>query len=294
MSENLLTVVASVVEVFGLIAVAWIYARRLRPDLTGTLRLGMNIFVPCLAFSSILDSRIEGREFAIAGAATLIQIGSGLLIGSIFLRLIGWKDRRELLMPIAFVNSANLPFPLLLANFGTEGLSRGVLCYTVTNLALFSVGIFLLHGGARMREAIREPALWATVLAGILKALHLEPPEMAMRVPRLAGMAAVPIMLFLFGDALARTRLTSLREAAFATALRYASGAGGLVVALWLLRPEGLLRKVLILYALLPPAVINVVLTQKAGRNAEIVASTILLATLKSVLLLPALLAAMR
>jgi predicted permease len=48
-----------------------------------------------------------------------------------------------------------------------------------------------------------------------------------------------------------------------------------------------MLRKILILYALLPSAVVNVVLTQKAGRDAEAVASSILLATLISVVALP-------
>jgi hypothetical protein len=128
-----------------------------------------------------LDSRIEAREFAVASAATIIQIGTGLLIGWIFLRMVGWGERRELLLPVAFVNSANLPFPLLLANFGTEGLSLGVLCYTVTNLMIFSAGIMILHGGGRMREALREPALWATIAAGVLRIAHVQPPEMVMR-----------------------------------------------------------------------------------------------------------------
>ena len=91
----------------------------------------------------------------------------------------------------------------------------------------------------------------------------------------------------LFGYALSHTRLTSLRTAAVATVLRYASGAVGLAITLTLLHPEGMLRKILILYALLPSAVVNVILTQKAGRDAESVASTILVATLVSVALLP-------
>ncbi len=291
MNENLRTVLSSVVEVFGVVAIAWLYARRLRPDLASMLRLGMHIFVPCLTFSAIIDSRIEARELMAVTVATLIQIGSGLLIGWIGLRMVGWRDRRELLLPIAFVNSANLPFPLLLANFGTEGLSLGVLSYTVTNLAIFTVGILILHGGGKAREALREPALWATIAAVALRVLHVQPPEIVMRVPRLAGAAGVPVMLFLFGDSLSRARLTSVRPAAAAMLLRYASGAAGLAVTLILLRPEGLLRKVLFLYALLPSAMVNVVLAQKAGRDAESVSSAVLLTTLAGIVILPLLLA---
>lgn len=294
MSQDLLVVLASVVEVFGLIAVAFAYSRRYRLDLASATRIAMDIFIPCLAFTAIMDSKIDAREVALASTATLIQIGSGLLLGWIVLRIIGWGDRRELLLPISFVNSANLPFPLLLANFGPEGLSRGVLCYMVTNLTIFSVGILLLHGGGRIREAVKEPALWATVAAAVLRIAHVQPPDALMRIPRLAGLAAVPLMLVLFGDALARTRFTSARPAVTATLLRYATGAVGLAVTLAVLRPEGLLRKILILYALLPSAVVNVVLAQRAGRDAGAVASAVLLATLVSVLLLPILLAAVR
>ena len=81
--------------------------------------------------------------------------------------------------------------------------------------------------------------------------------------------------------------MTSLKTAAVAVILRYVSGAVALAITLALLRPEGMLRKILILYALLPSAVVNVILTQKAGRDAESVASAILLATLVSVILLP-------
>lgn len=291
MNDNLRTVLASVVEVFGLIAIAWIYVRRTRVDLSSAMHLGMDIFIPCLSFTAIMDSTIRARDAGLVTAATLIQIGAGLLIGWIGLRLIGWRQRRELLLPIAFVNSANLPFPLLLANFGNEGLSLGVLSYTVTNLAILTVGILILHGGGRTRQAFREPALWATVLAGVLKLGHIHPPEMLMRVPRLAGLAAVPLMLVLFGESLVSTKLTDTRTALVTTILRYVSGAAALAVTLLVLHPDGLTRKVLILYALLPAAMINVVLTQRAGRDSAAVASAVLLTTFVGVILLPVLLA---
>jgi predicted permease len=291
MGQNLQAVLPTVIEVFGLVAIAYLYARRVRFDAAPATRIGMDLLLPCLVFSAIMESRVDVREFGTVAAATLIQIAAGLLIGWIVLRLLGWQMRRELLMPIAFVNSANIPFPLLLANFGTEGLSRGVLCNMVTNLVIFTVGILLLHGAGRQRDALRQPALWATVLAALLRLLHIAPPDMIMRIPRLAGMAAIPLLLVLFGHALAEARLTAVRTAAVATLVRYLSGGVGLALTLWLLRPTGLLRQVLILYALLPSAMINVMLTQRAGRDARAVAAAVVLTTLVAVLLLPLILA---
>lgn len=291
MGTDLHTILVSSAAVFGLLGLSWAWARRRRPDLRGTLRVGMDLFVPCLAFTSILDSRIDAGAVAIAAGATAIQIGLGLAAGWALILLLGWRQKRELMMPIAFVNAANLPFPLLLANFGTDGLAIGVVCYTVMNLTVYPAGVLLLRERTELKRAFAEPALWATVAAGLLRLLHVRPPEVLMVGARLAAAGAVPIMLVLFGDALARTRLGSIRFAAPAVLVRFLSGALALWVTLRFLQPDGLLRQVLILYALLPPAMVNVILVQNAGRDEEATAATVLLGTLVAVILLPILLA---
>ena len=55
MPNHLSIVAGSVAEVFGLVAVSWVYCRRFRPDMSGVLRLTMHLFIPCLAFTAILD-----------------------------------------------------------------------------------------------------------------------------------------------------------------------------------------------------------------------------------------------
>lgn len=291
MGSDLRTILVSSAAVFGLLGLSWAWARRRRPDLRGTLRAGMDIFVPCLAFTSVLDSRIDATAVATAAGATAVQIGLGLLAGWALIGLAGWRQKRELLMPVAFVNAANLPFPLLLANFGTDGLAIGVVCYTVMNLTVYPAGVLLLRERSELKQAFREPALWATIAAGLLRLLQVRPPEVLMVGARLAAAGAVPVMLVLFGDALSRTRLGSIRFAAPAVLARYLSGALALWVTLRFLQPEGMLRQVLILYALLPPAMVNVILVQNAGRDEEATAATVLLGTLIAVVLLPVLLA---
>jgi malate permease and related proteins len=289
--ENLRTVLTSVLEVYGLVAAGWIYARKLRPDLSWTLKLCMQIFIPSLVFTAFMDSRIDSRSLVAAAGATVIQVACGLLLGGLLLRGIGWWHRRELLLPIAFVNSVNLPFPLLAANFGQDGISLGVVCNAVVNLFLFSAGIMILHGGGKMREALKEPTLWATLLGVILRLLQVHPPELVMKIPRAAGAAGLPLVLFLFGDSLARTRLTEARPALVALFARYLSGAAGIALTLWLFHPTGMLRVILVLYAFLPGAMMNAMLTQNAGRDEAAVSSAILLGTITSLAVLPAILA---
>lgn len=291
MNDNLRIVLGSVAEVFGVVLVAYLYSRRFKPDLDDAIKLVTWVLVPCLVFTAILGSAVQTDEVRDAVFATLLQLGVGLGIGWAVLRLVGWQERRELLLPITFVNSANLPFPLLLANFGSEALSYGVICFMVTSAAVFSVGLAILHGKSDLRATFREPVLWGTALALGCKAASFEPPDVVLRIPRLLGQAAVPMMLVLLGDSLSRIGLGSLREAGLIVALRFGTGALALWATLSWIRPEGVLRQVLILYALLPSAVINLVLARRAGRPAAGVASAVLLSTLASALLLPILLA---
>jgi malate permease and related proteins len=288
------TVIISSAGVFALLAASWIYARRMRPDLSATVRLGMHVFVPCLSFQAILDSRLTAAAFATAAGATAIQIGCGVVVGLVAVRLAGWRGRSEYVLPAAFVNAANLPFPLLLANFGPDGVSIGVVCYTVTNIAIYSLGIVLLHGKGQMKRALAEPALWATVAAGVLRLAGVRVPEAVLAPVRLAAAAAVPLMLVLFGDSLARASLSAMRPALVITAARYVGGAVALLVTLPLLKPTGLLRTVLVLYALLPPAMINVVLVRNAGRDDEGVAGAVLLGTILALVVIPLILALVR
>lgn len=296
MDPTLRMVLGSVVPVFGLIGLSFLLSRRFRPDLSTVLRLTTQLFIPCLIFSSVLQARVDPGDVRDAVLATVIQIATGLTLGGLAIRLLSsrfesWRGKRELLLPIAFVNSANLPFPIVLSTFGSEGLSYAVVCFLVTNFTIFTVGAALLQGGRKWKLALKEPALWATFLAFSLRLLEVGVPTELLGIPKLAGQAAVPLMLLLFGDALARTRMTSPSVAISAVLLRYATGAIALWISLTVLQPQGMLRSVLTLYALLPSAVVNVVLTQRAGKDAAAVASAVLATTLVALALVPWLLA---
>lgn len=290
MNESLRIVLGSVIEVFGLVGVAWAYSRRFQPNLEGALRLTTHVLIPCLIFTSIQSAALAAGDLWTTAAATGIQIATGLTVGAIALRLLGWGTRRELLLPIAFVNSANLPFPLLVANFGPDGMAHGVPCFMVTTSAVFSIGLAILHGKAQWRSVLTEPVLWATALGLLTRFATVEIPDLALRIPRLAAQAAVPMMLILLGDSLSKTKFTSAREASVLVALRYGSGVLAMFLSLFLLQPEGMTRKIVILYALLPSAVVNVVITRRAGKPVDAVASAVLLATLLSAAILPLLL----
>ena len=150
-NDNLATVLRSTTQVFGLLALSYLYCRRFRPDLTSTMKLAMHLFLPCLAFTAILDSKIDSSEAALAAGATCLQIGTGLLLGWIVLRALGWRDRRELLLPIASSTRPTSPSPSSSPISARWTLPRRHLLHGHQPDHLYRSGSLILHGGGRMR-----------------------------------------------------------------------------------------------------------------------------------------------
>jgi hypothetical protein len=288
------TVLLSAAQTFGVAALGFLYGRLRGPETRGLTDVTMTLFVPALALTAIMDAEIEAARLGQAALAVLVIMAVAFVGGFLVLRLAGMGRYRGLLLPIVIVNSANLPFPLLEANFGPEGLSLGILCYVTTNVVVFTLGIAWMAGRARPDLLLREPAFLATVLAVGFKLVGLRLPAAVAAPLRLAGQGAIPAMLAILGQTLAGVSLGRLRVVWVAVALRYLLGLAGALVAIAVVAPQGLLRGILLFYGLLPSAVVTTVLARRYDRDAELVASTVLVTTLLAVPILPLVLALLR
>lgn len=288
------SVLISAAQTFGVVALGYIYGRLKGPGAKELTEVTMAIFVPALALTAILDADIDPAAFGQAASAALMIIAVSALGGWLGLRALGWKRRRGILLTVAIVNSANIPFPLISANFGPPGLSLAVLCYVVTNIVVFTVGIGWMSGTANPKALIREPAFIATAAAVIMKFTHLGLPPGIDEMAHLAAEGAIPAMLVLLGRTLAGVRMREVRCSLVAVLFRYLFGAIGGVVAVTVLGLSGLLRDIVLFYSLLPAAVVTSVLAKRYDRDSELVATTVLLTTLVAVVVLPLVLVAIK
>lgn len=279
----------SVVKTFAVMAIGAAFRRAWKRDLTVLNDLAMQLFVPCLAFNALLAQRFTAGAFLdISAAAALVVLGT-LLAGGGLLRLFGVRSR-GLLLPVAFMNTANLPFPILAANFGDAGLGLGVVFYVTVTALLFSVGILIVSRTSDLRALLRTPVFVATLLAIACLAAGRRPPALVMETTGLLGGAAIPLILFSFGYSLAGVRLRAWRTTLVASALRLAGGFALGLAAVALLGLEGLPRKVVILVAAMPSAVITVAIAERYRRDPELVASVVFVTTAAALVLLPPLL----
>ena len=283
-------ILAIVFPVFAIVAVGYVYGRRHAPEMAVANRVNVDVFVPALVFSVLSKESVAlGAYWQMALAAVLVVVGSGLLAWPVA-RLLGYAPR-TFVPPIMFNNSGNMGLPLALLAFGEAGLAAAVVLFVVENLLHFSLGTWLLAGRPHPLQLVRMPMLLATFL-GIffnLADLHL-PPAVATAVEML-GEVAIPLMLFALGVRMTGVDLAHWRIGLAGALLYPAAGLACAAAAVAMLGLEGGEAAQVLVFGVLPPAVLNYMLAEQYGQEPDKVASMVLLGNLASLAVIPVVLA---
>ncbi len=278
-----------VFPIFGIVLLGYFYARRFGPDMASANRLNLEIFTPALIFSVLSSEGFELTRYAeLAFAAMLVVLGSGLVVWPVA-RLLGYAPK-TFLPPMMFNNSGNMGLPLALFAFGEAALPAAMILFLVENTLHFTVGNAMLTGHVNPLKLIRMPMLVAT-LAGLLVAtLQLRVPGPLHEAIDLLGQVAIPLMLFALGVRMTDVDLADWRIGVAGALLCPLSGL--LVAALVILTvPLGQMQVAqLLVFAALPPAVLNFMLAERYGIEPHKVAAIVLLGNMASLLVLPAIL----
>jgi predicted permease len=284
------TVFTPVFKIFGVLAVGLLFRKYSKIDARAVTDVTMQVFVPCLAFSSIMSRKIELVDVWSMVGSSIFTIAGTALLAIIIFKMLGIKGR-GLYLAVMFLNAANLPFPLVEDVYGAPGLFRGVLYYTATCVLIFSLGLYVVSRTADFKELLRVPVLPAVALGLVLNFSEVKPPGPIMEVVGLVGQAAIPLILFVFGYTLYSVKVTHLKTTLLCSILRIAGGLlmGFLAVRLFSL--EGLNRDIVLIYSIMPSAVVNVIICKKYEADPEVVASTVFLTTAVSLITIPLMLA---
>lgn len=251
--------------------------------------LVMNIGVPFLVFSTLVDLAIDPLAVAEMALAAFVAILCFLAIGSVLLRL-ARLPLPTYLPPIAFANVGNMGLPLCLFAFGETGLALGIAWYIVGGLSHFTLGIWISSGQSSPTVLLRTPLVYALVVAVLLIFTDTKPPLWLVNTADLLGGLSIPLMLFALGVSLASLRVSGLGRAFGVSVVRLG---GGVLVGLGLAEAfalEGIARGVMILDCAMPVAVFNFLIAEQYGRAPSEVAGMIVVSTTLSFLTLPLLL----
>jgi predicted permease len=284
--ELLQRIAQIIIPVFFIVTVGYFYARRHQPDMASFNRIALDVLAPVLVYSALAS-----REFQLTDHLPLLLGGALLIIGC---GLLAWPLARAFgaaprtLVPVVmFNNCGNMGLPLALLAFGPENLGAAVALFSISNLLHFSVGARITSSQAHTKDLLLSPLMLATALGFASALTDIRPPDVLISGMSLLGGAMLPMMLFALG-----VRLTALTRSGVAIGLlgAVARPVLGLIVALllvWVLGLEGIVKGQLLLFAALPPAVMQYLMAERYNQEPEKVAAMILLGNVLSIVFIP-------
>ncbi|TAM09752.1 MAG: AEC family transporter [Nevskiaceae bacterium] len=283
----LLKLLDIVVPVFAVAAIGFAFGRRQTrtPDMAFINHANVVVFCPALVFSALLDNPVNIlHAWPLEIAGTLIIVVPGLLLALI--RRPG-VSRTAFLVPGMFRNTGNLGIPLMMLAYGKDQLGDIVVLFVISNLLTFSLGLFLLSGGRERWKWLANPNILAALLGIALVPWKAFIPAFVTTAVDLTGQIAIPLMLFGLGVRLSQGRIEELALALRINVIYLLAGAVCLPPVLWLLPLTPEWQRLIVLSALLPPAVINYLLSEDYAIQPRTVASIVLLGNLLSIVTIP-------
>ena len=285
--EAALTVLQIVTPVFLLAAIGFIWVKAgFAYDIQFVTRLAMSLAVPALVFSALTGTEVSPAALSIVTLAAIIAYGAIALAAWLAVRLQG-LEIRTYLAPMIFGNTGNVGLPLALFAYGQEGLGYAVVIFAVSAVLVFTLGIWLVSGGASPLRVLREPMVLATLAGALFLWRGWKLPEVLDNSVSLLGQMAIPLMLITLGVAVARLKPERLGRTIWLSLLR-----SGLTIAIAAGVAAGfglppVAAGVLILQMSAPVAVTSYLLAERYQADSGAVAGLVVTSTLLAVGTIP-------
>jgi malate permease and related proteins len=251
------TIVQTLMPVIAIPALGYFYAQGNRFPLPEISKVNSQLLLPCLIFDALVSRQGDPfGDFSLLIATVLIVLvsgGLGFVVAGVA------RIQRDTLMPsMMFNNCGNIGIPLAM------GISRelgnvAVLIFIVTNLLFCTVGTMIITKTIDLRRLFTTPVFLAT--ASGLTISVLQPPQLQLLIQTLhiCGAASPFLMLFCLGVTMHGLRPQDMHFGVWTGGLvRPAIGLLATVFVLLLpipLSPDQ--KRLLLLFALLPPALLN-------------------------------------
>ncbi|MPW30702.1 AEC family transporter [Agarivorans sp. B2Z047] len=283
MAWQILSIVAPLIII---VVLGLIYGRKHRPDISAANRMNMEIFCPALIFSVLANTQLELADYSeLLLASIWVVLGSGLVLLPL-IKPLGLKAR-TFLPPMMFNNAGNLGLPLIILAFGEAAMPIAVILFVVEMVLHFSVGLYFIDTKAKLLSTLRIPVIVAAIAGIVWGALDLSLPKVIATPIEMLGQISVPLMLFTLGVRLIDVDLKDWRIGMIGAIACPLSGLLCAFLAIAILPLNSLQQSCLILFAALPPAVLNFIIAEQYQIEPQRVASIVMLGNIASLVFIP-------
>jgi hypothetical protein len=281
-----------VLPVLLLIALGYLFQRRMRVDAATLNRVNLFLFVPALALVRLVETPFSASVLGKIASAVSLNMAALYALSWLLSILLRWQRATMTTVALAamFANAGNYGLPLVELVLGRQAVSYQALVFVLNNLLFFTVGVVLMAGSQRplkttLRQMFSLPPVYAVAVGLLLPMVGISLPAPLMTALRYLGDGLIPVALTSLGAQLAeRTEIGDGAALVAATCLRLIASPIIMVGVVHLLGISGTLAKTLILGAAAPAAVNTVVLAIELHVNPSLASAIVLVTTLLSAL----------
>ncbi len=280
----------TIFPLLAIVLIGFAYARKRPTDMSVANKVNIDIFTPALIFSVMSAENFDlPNYYPLAMAAIVVILVSGILIWPLC-RFIGVQPK-TFIPPMMFSNSGNLGIPLIVLAFGEAALPAAVVLFLVENLLHFTLGLYILDNRTKLLQLLKMPMIIATIAGVTWSYTDWVLPLPLRTFVDMLGQIAIPLMLFALGVRMTSIDFTHWKIGVWGAVL---APVVGLAIALSIqpffqLEPQHLAY--LLLFAALPPAVLNYMVSERYNQEPHLVAAIVLIGNVGSLVFIPLVLA---
>ncbi|MFT6985106.1 MAG: putative permease [Psychromonas sp.] len=286
----LFRVIEILFPMFAVVVAGYICARRTSINMGSINKLNLDYFAPALVFASLVNMPLGTKQVNLIAASLIAVLLPGLLMWIIcrIYRL----DLKVWIPPHMFRNSGNLAIPLFVYTFGEMVKGNAVLLMVLSTCVQMTLGLFIVSGANKqgIKQLLKMPIIYATMVALTLNLSDLHVWKPLLEAASLLGESAIPLMLFSLGAQLIYLNRSGLKIGLISTVTSLLTGAISFAVILWLIPLAHIELQMMVLFTMLPPAVMNYLFAERYKLDGPTVAAMVLYGNVLSLFTMPILL----
>ena len=272
--------------VVAIVLVGYFYATKFQPNMETANTINMNIFLPALMFSVLSKESFEIQNYQLlAISGVIVILGSGILAWIVAKALS--INIKTFVPPMMFNNTGNIGLPLAVLAFGEIALGAAVVLFAIEMLLHFTFGAYILSKNTNFMSIFGSPILIATLAGLSVNIIDFELWLPITQMIDLLGQAAIPLLLFTLGTRLIGINFGDWKLGVLGSFLCPLSGLVVILIVVQFFELEHLHYQQLILFSVLPPAVLNHMMAEKYQQQPETVASIVMIGNIGSLIVLP-------
>ena len=279
-------ILGSVIPVLIVVLIGYAYGRWRKPNMSTINQVNMELFVPMLIFSVLASKSVDLTEFLpLTLGSIAIILGSGLIAWPIC-KLSGIQPK-TLIPPMMFTNTGNLALPLVLLAFGDEAMPAMIVIFIISMFLHFTLGFYILDRRAQVLNALSIPTILATIAGLFVGFSHTKIPEIVLIPLDMLGHIVIPLVLFALGIRMQDVNTNDLGTGVFAALLCPILGLGIAYALEPFLQLDPLQWSVFLIFAALPPGVLNYMIAERYNQEPSRVASIVLIGNIGAIFWMP-------